>query len=297
MRHNIFLAKVEKIYYLIHKKLARLTHRLNSSLLILSISIITFQTVAFADQRLKIAEEYRIKGYEEQQKGNFDRAFQYYTKSLSLVPDNAVIFNDMGVLYEQLGIEAKAAEHYLKAIRVNKNYLPPYMNLAYLYQKQGDNVRASEYFQKRIELSRPHDPWAKKAKEELWKIDPERQQKMVAQQTEELNTELVTKARKEFSLQIVRAQGHYQRGLALVKKKDYAKAIEEFDQALLLTPENPKILRALEEAMEAKKKEDIRQHSKQALKMLEEGDSYSAEEEFRKILTILPKESNQEVNN
>ncbi len=294
MSDNIFLAKPIKIYYLIAKKF-RFTHRLYSSLFIISI-LITFQSVAFADEKINTAEEYRVRGYEEQEKGNFDKAFQYYTKSLSLIPDNEVIYNDIGILYEQLGFPPKAEEYYLKAIRINEEYLPPYTNLAYLYLKQGNTSKAIEYFEKRIDLSDPGDPWAVKAKEEVFAIDPERQQQLIQQEAEDLEAQLIEEARKEFALQIARAEGHYQSGLKLMRKRKHKEALKEFDRALLLTPENPKIQRAREEAMEFKTKEEIRKRSQQALKLLEEGDPNSAEEEYRKILTILPKESDQKSN-
>lgn len=292
MKDNNFLAKALKVYYLIRKKLFRVAQHPYSSFLIISIFVVAFQSSLFADEKLKTAEEYRIKGFEEQQRGNFEKAFQYYVKSLSLVPDNETIYNDMGVLYEQLGFEPKAEEYYLKAIRVKKDYLPPYMNLAYMYQKSGETDKAIEYFEKRVELGRAHDPWVARAKEELLQLDPNRRKRIVEEAAQDMESDLVQKSRDDFSLQIMRAEGHYQKGVQFQKKKDYTAAVGEFDEALTFTPDNPKIKRARAKAVKAKNKEEISQRSKQALKMLEEGDSNSAEEEFRKILTILPKDSN-----
>lgn len=296
MNDNIFLAKAAKVYYLIRKKLVTFAHHSYSSFFIISIFVTAFPSIAFTDEKLKTAEEYRIKGFEEQQKGNFEKSFQYYVKSLSLMPDNAGILNDIGILYEQMGFEPKAEEYYLKAIRVDKEYLPPYMNLAYMYQKLGETEKAIRYFEKRIKLSRGDDPWAARAREELMKLDPQRQKQAIADSAQHLESELVQKAQAEFSLQIMRAEGHYQDGLKLYKKKDYAGAVEAFDQALTFTPDNPKIQRIRDKAVKARNKEEVRQRSKQALQMLEEGDPKSAEEEFRKILTILPKESDPESN-
>lgn len=296
MKDNILLAKAYKVYYLIRKKLVGFAHHPYSSFLIISILVIAFQSTSFADEKSRTAEEYRIKGFKEQQKGNFENAFQNYVKSLSLEPDNEVIYNDMGVLYEQLGFEPKAEEYYLKSIRVKKDYLPPYMNLAFMYQKLGETQKAIEYFEKRVELGKPGDPWAARAKDELLKIDPERQKRALEESAQSLEGELVQRSRADFSMQIARADGHYQRGLALMKKKDYAAAVNAFDEALKFTPDNPKIKRTREKAVKARDKEDIRQRSQKALKMLEEGDPNSAGEEFRKILTILPKESNPDSN-
>lgn len=278
------------MYYPKAQKIRILTYRNFSALLIISITALIFPLHAFAGIKNKTAEEYRVRGYDEQQKGNFEQALVFYTKSLELVSDNAAAWNDIGVLYEQLGIETKAEAGYLKAIRLNPKYLPPYTNLAYFYQKKGNIAQAVEYFEKRSLQGGPKDPWAEKAKAELLKIDPERQKRIIQEESERLAQELIQKARDEFAVQIARAEGHYQEGLALWDEKDYTAALEEFTAALSLTPQNPKILRAREEVLEDKMKDQIYRQTDQALEMLEEGDFYSARDEFRKVLTLIPSE-------
>src|SRR3989338_9111911 len=106
-----------------------------STALLLFISCITFHTYVFADIQEQAAEEYRVLGYAEQQKGNLSEALSYYTKAIELGLNNAVVLNDMGVLYEDINLNARAQEYYLKAIQSDRHYLPPYFNLAYLYQR------------------------------------------------------------------------------------------------------------------------------------------------------------------
>ncbi|OGX27711.1 MAG: hypothetical protein A3D10_02770 [Omnitrophica WOR_2 bacterium RIFCSPHIGHO2_02_FULL_48_11] len=220
----------------------------------------------------------------------------FYTKSLELASNNATAWNDIGVLFEQLGIETKAEESYLKATRVNPQYLPPYTNLAFLYHKKGNIAKAIEYFEKRVEHGGIADPWAEKAKAELLKIDPERQKKMMQEESERLAQEVIQKARDEFATQVARAEGHYQEGLNYWDEESYDAAVEEFDAALSLTPQNPKMLRAREEVLQDKLKEQITEQTDEALEMLEEGDFHSARDEFRKILTIIPSEPVQNPN-
>lgn len=44
------------------------------------------------------AKQYRAKGYEEQQNGNYTEALTNYNKAISLGSEDAVILNDMGIL-------------------------------------------------------------------------------------------------------------------------------------------------------------------------------------------------------
>ena len=277
------------MYYHKFQNVRIMAYRNFSAFLIISITLI-FPSYVFAEIKNEIAEEYRVRGYEEQKNGNLEQALVFYTKSLELISDNAAAWNDMGVLYEQLGIETKAEESYRKAIRFNPKYLPSYANLAYFYQKKGDIAKAVEYFEKRSEQGGPKDPWAQKAKAELFKIDPQRQKRIIQEESERLAQELIQKARDEFAAQVARAEGHYQEGLMLWDERNYAAAIEELDVALSLTPQNPKILRAREEILEDKMKEEVYKHTDQALQMLDEGDFHSARDDFQKILTIIPNE-------
>lgn len=282
------------IYYPIAKKLIKRAARCLSAVLIVSLSVLTFPSKAFADFRDNASEDYRVKGYEEQQKGNYEKALGLYVKALSLSPDNPVIFNDMGVVYEQAGMEDQAQKCYLDAIRVDKSYLPPYMNLAYLFEKKGDIARAVEYFEKRVKLGKKNDRWTKKAQEEVDRLSRGRGEDLKKQESERLARELVEQARKEFIMQIVRADQHYKKGLKFFNRRMYSEALEQYDQALALTPDNPKVLRARNEVAEEQKKRDIHQRTEQALKMLEAGDVESAKEEYHKILATLPNESTQQ---
>jgi len=167
------------------------------------------------------------------------------------------------------------------------------MNLAYLYLRRGDSETAAFYFEKRIEKAPPNDTWATRAKEELRLLDPhreERRQAAMAKEVARVQEELIAQAREEFQKEIVRADKHYRTGVEMAESGEYEGAIAEFNRALLLTPENPKIQRAKREAQQEQLKLDVAKHSQEALKHLDMGDADSAKNEFRKILTIIPNE-------
>jgi len=258
--------------------------------LLFFISCIIFHTIVSADIKENAAEQYRVSGYEEQQKGNLSEALGFYTKAISLGLENAVLLNDMGVLYEEVDLNAKAEQHYLKAIASDQHYLPSYINLAYLYQRLGKKEAAALYFKKRFELGDPQDPWAQKAKEELLKISPEYSRWAHILEAESLNKQLVAKSRDEFYQRVQRSQEYYDRGKKLFDDGKFKEAMKEYDSALRLTPKNPKVTNARNEVILEIAKESVREQSKQAIIRLETGDTVAARHEIQKILTMIPSE-------
>jgi len=281
---------MREIYYPKGQHQGRKTHHRLAVILFLFISIVHFCHTGHAELIEQNAESYRLKGYEEQQAGHFSRALKNYTKALTLGLKTAVIYNDIGVVYEQLGISDKAEEFYLKSIAVNADYLPPYTNLAYFYLAQGDTARAVTFFQERLDRGQEDDPWQEKVSAELYKISPDYRYRKLRRDAQTLNQELIQKARDEFSLQIMRAEKHYQRGHELMGEQDFAGAMDEFDKALALTPENPRIFKARELAQYEKDILDVKRRVMMAMEKLEAGELESAKEEFQKVLTIIPNE-------
>jgi len=272
----------------VDKSTQRVLH--TSIALLVFISCITFHTIVSADIQDQAAEQYRAQGYEEQQKGNLNEALGYYTKAVSLGIENAVLFNDMGILYEEVDLNSKAEHYYLKGIASDKNYLPPYINVAYLYQRLGRKERAAQYFKMRYEIGDPNDPWAQKAKTELIKISPKYQQWAQHREADSLNRQLAAKSRNEFYQRVQQSQEYYDRGKKLFEDSKYKQAMNEYDSALRLTPQNPKVKNARNEVILELAKESVREQSKQAIERLETGDTVSARHEIQKILTMIPSE-------
>lgn len=119
----------------------------------------------------KEARLYRSQGLEAQRVGNLELAMAFYKKALEMDPAYAVIYNDLGVIYETQKATALAEESYLKAIRIDPEYLSAYSNLALLYETRRDLEKAAFYWQKRIQLGLPDDPWTAKAKRRLEDIN------------------------------------------------------------------------------------------------------------------------------
>ncbi len=266
-------------------------------LLLIFISIAIFQSYSYAAIFSQEAEDYHVKGYDEQKKGDFDKALTNYSKALSLGLETAPFFNDWGVLYEQLGVRNKAEEFYLKALRVDPDYLPPYTNLAYLFQAKGDVKQATDYLLERIRRAPEKDPWLKHLKQEVYKFNPGLKAQMESEakkrEAVELKKQLVQKAREDFNLQVVRSTKHYQKGQQLFSDKQYAEALREVDRALTLTPNNPKILKFRDQIIYENHIAEVKRRTNDAIVKLDSGDVESAKKEFQHILTIIPNETTQ----
>jgi len=291
---EILLAKMKTIHYPKYWKELKI-NRICSTFLIFSFLFFTFHPSVFAEKEIKekSAQELRLKGYDAQQKGNLQEALSYYVKASALGLADPSIFNDIGVIYEQLGMLDRAEESYLQALDVDSHYLPTYTNLAYFYEKQGNTKEAIAYLKKRIEWGDSKDPWTDKAKQglaEFGKKDPSVRKWLTQFEASELNQELTRKSQEEFYKRVVDAEQYYQSGKKLAKEKKYENAIEEYDRALFLTPKNPKIVNVRNEARIAYAQVKVKEHADLAIKMLELGDTFSAKLEIRRILANIPDE-------
>ncbi|MFH1459626.1 MAG: tetratricopeptide repeat protein [Candidatus Omnitrophota bacterium] len=116
---------------------------------------------------LESALELRTAGLEMQRLGDFDSAMKYYQQALLKDPNYAAVHNDLGILYEQKGLDEKAKMEYLNTLKLNPHYIKAHSNLALLYEKLGDNNKAYYHWKQRVVLGNENDPWTQKAKERM----------------------------------------------------------------------------------------------------------------------------------
>jgi len=116
---------------------------------------------------LSSAVELRNAGFELQKNGDLAGAIKYFQEALVVDPQYATVHNDLGIIYEQRGLDEKAKMSYLMALKVNPRYIRAHSNLALLYEKLDDYNKAYYHWKQRVELGRPDDPWTLKAKERL----------------------------------------------------------------------------------------------------------------------------------
>lgn len=283
-----------RIYY----PIAVVNHRILITTLVIFISLFIFNPQSFANGLQPQADYYRGKGLEEQKKGHYGSALNFYTKAVDANgSESPVLYNDIGVVYEELGKPEQAEQYYLRIIKVDPSYLPAYSNLAYLYLDLGYSGKAEEYFQKRLKLGPDNDPWKERIRQELYRLNPDLKKQAMRAELEaaakKIQEEAEAKARADFALAVERSDKHYARSEKLLQEKNYSAAMAELDKALVVTPDNPKILKAKQRVEYEERMDEVKKRIGQAEKELETGDVDSAKKEFHRILATIPNESVQ----
>lgn len=240
------------------------------------------------------AEEYRSLAYKAQQDGDYDRALTFYKKVLAIGKEDPWILNNLGVIYEQLGVLDQAELYYLKALELDSNYLPPYSNLAFLYKEQGDLPRAISYFRTRIEFAPENDEWVPVLIEELNAIDPGYKKEVVETELKQAGQRLSEVAQEKLSLNVARANGHYRKAEELAAQHQFEEALHEINNAMALTPKNSKLKKLYDKIVYDQNIFKVKDKMRRAEEFLDSGDVNSARKEFQTILAILPSESVQE---
>jgi len=251
---------------------------------------------SFAEVNLVNAgEEYRTIGFEAQQGGDFDRALTFYAKALSLGTKQDVwIYNNVGVIYEQLGMQERAEINYLKALEIDPSYLPPYTNLAFLYKERGDIPKAISYLRVRLDRAAENDPWVPTLVNELKALDPTYRSSMIDTELTETGDRLYQMAQEELSLQVARADGHYRHAQELCANQEFEQALAEIEKALILTPKNPKLRELQGQILTEQRNLQVREKTNKAVELLEAGEVDAARQEFQTILAILQDQSDQQ---
>ena len=244
----------------------------------------------------KRAVQYRQIGSDKQQMGDFDTAISFYQMAIGLDPYYAAAYNDIGIVYEAKGLIDLAEKNYLKAIDIDENYLPSYTNLAYLYEKKADVLKAADYWIRRISLGDPDDPWTENARENLRSLAPlsDKVKNIIAKFDEEYLPE-VSKA-KEYSdvkVDTIRSKKNFEIGKKLFAQGNYTAARQTFEFVLSLNPDNPVVMEYYEKAKAKEIEQAVSEHASLGIKLYEAGYIESAREQFGKILTLIPTQSDQ----
>jgi len=257
---------------------------LNSFVIII---LFFFTALAFSQEFVKEAREYRQKGYQAQQAGDIELAIVYYKKAIALDPHYAVPHNDLGIAYETKGLLDKAEQEYLIAIRINPDFAEAHMNLALLYENMNKIDQAIPHFIKRVELGNPNDPWTKKAWEKLWKYAPKQAKEVEAKI---LAQEVARKIQEQKGVKKVAAEKHFQKGMFFFEKGLFEDAYKEFKQAVVLVPDDKKYQEMYKKADFQYRLSQINLHYKNGIDYYKKNDFTNAKQEFEKIIELIPRE-------
>ncbi|MDA3819326.1 MAG: tetratricopeptide repeat protein [Candidatus Delongbacteria bacterium] len=91
-------------------------------------------------------------GLVQMQKGNFEKALEYYNKALRLDPDYVYLHVNLGILKDAMGKPNEAEQHFLKAVNYLAHPAPPYYYAKFL-KSHGRIDEAINYCKRSITIS------------------------------------------------------------------------------------------------------------------------------------------------
>jgi tetratricopeptide (TPR) repeat protein len=197
------------------------------------------------------AQVYRNRGLQFQQQGRLNEAMTCYQKAITLDPNFVIAYNDLGIIYEAKGWLDKAEEVYLAGLEVNPDYPSLCSNLAMLCEQKGDYKRAATFWKKRIKLGNLDEAWTEKAKARLEAVRravPELRQEYLQDEAAELARELSIKKQARRLKDLAEARRLFDDAKRLYQNAEYEKALNSVNLALSLNLEdNEDLLRLKEE--------------------------------------------------
>ncbi len=100
--------------------------------------------------------DYIRRGNRAYGEGRQQDAMDEYSKAIEIFPENAVAYNNRGIVYYELGQHEKAIKDYDKAIELDPNYATVYTGRGNVYDELGQHEKAIKDYEKAIELD-PND--------------------------------------------------------------------------------------------------------------------------------------------
>ena len=130
------------------------------------------KAIGYLEQAILLDQDfsaaYNNLGLAYDSKGDYDKAIEYYQKSLKIGlkklgsehPDVATSYNNLGKAYESKGDYGKAIEYCQKALKIDLKKLGPehpkvagdYNSLGLIYKRRGGYGKAIEYYQKALKI-------------------------------------------------------------------------------------------------------------------------------------------------
>ena len=105
------------------------------------------------------ASAYNNLGTILKDKGRLDEAAAAYRKSLALAPNNAAAANNLGTLLRETGNRDGALAHYDTAIRLKPDYADAYSNRGAVLQDMGRISEALQSYQRAVQLQPNNAAW------------------------------------------------------------------------------------------------------------------------------------------
>ena len=163
-----------------------------------------------------------VKGLTYQNRRNYERAVEYYTKALRLNPQLIGAYNNRGNVYNSMGEHDCAIKDFTKAIQLRPDFADAYNNRGNAYDKKGNSDWAIKDFTKAIQL-----------KSDL--VEGYYNLGRIYHNSGDLNR-AIGEYTKAINLKPDYIEAYYNRGLAYHNSGDPDPAIGEYSKAINLNP-------------------------------------------------------------
>jgi len=84
--------------------------------------------------------------------GRHDEAIDVFEKAISLEPENAKVYNYLGIAHGRIGNFQEAVQAYSKAISIDLDYASAHFNLASIFEQSGRDEEALEEWRRYVEI-------------------------------------------------------------------------------------------------------------------------------------------------
>jgi serine/threonine protein kinase len=163
------------------------------------------------------AEEYYNKGREASKDGLRELAIEYYEKAISIDPNHANAYNNMGVAYGEQQNYTQAINCYQKAISIDPNHANAYNNMGVAYGEQQNYSQAISWYRKAISI----DPNHAKAYYNMGRAYSDQQN----------HSQAISWYQKAISIDPNHANAYYNMGNAYYNQQNYSQAISWYRKA------------------------------------------------------------------
>lgn len=150
-----------------------------------------------------------------QKRGDIARARDLYTKAIERSPNNAELFNNVGLLYRSTGELERAEDAYQRAISINPKFAAAWSNLGVLLEQRGKRKEATAALQQALALDPSNTGSKVNLANQFYAIGVYADAKRLLEEVLRVNPSL--------------AEAHYSLGRTLESLGEHAGAIHEYE--------------------------------------------------------------------
>jgi tetratricopeptide (TPR) repeat protein len=174
------------------------------------------------DKRSAEAVKWFRKGYDEWEKGNYEKAIEYYTKAIELNPEYLAAYINRGTVYHDIKEYKTAIKDYDKAVEINPESAEVYSNRGYSYIRIKEYEKALRDLDRAIQLKPNHMPAYNN--------------RGLAYAGLKVNEKAIKNYNKAIELNPEYSTAYFNRGQAYAYIKEYDTAINDYNKAIKLKP-------------------------------------------------------------